>query len=187
MQGLLPGCDTMPLCNTRRERAPSSCAGGGHVIGSARRHTVRSPFHVSIERCHLQTSWHTARPLPVQARCVEPSRFSAALHDQNQRRDGGTVPDFAPATPPVHGTWLARNNRDEAILGQPRPPEGVYGRARSRSVGHMDGAIKSEKGLSLAVSAPSNPSPSTGQREQLVRAYRIVASLPRALALDVLA
>lgn len=125
---------------------------------------------------------------PLPPRHVEPAPYSAALKDQNTRREGSTVPDFAPATPPVYGAWLARNNRDEAILGLSSAPASLYRRAHPR----LTTLSVSAEALTTENAAPRPPivTPSlcpTSLVPAAVRAYRVVASLPRALSLDLLA
>lgn len=97
------------------------------------------------------------------------------------------MPDFAPAVPPVHGVWLARQNRDEAVLGRGPESARVYGRPRAHVLVLRGNEAGSPPEARRAGGDPGGLTPVAGPQAQLLKAYRVVASLPKGLSLDVLA
>ena len=122
-----------------------------------------------------------------QARRVEATTFSSALRDQNTRREGGPVPDFAPPVVPIHAAWLAHINRDEAIL------ESCGGRAggahlRRSTPRAIEKTLEPRSPRSVGSMLGENPSPPVLHRHaEFVRAYRVITSIPKGLTLDFLA
>ncbi len=122
---------------------------------------------------------------------VEGVAYSASLRDQNVRRDpggGGPVPDFVPAVPPIQGVWLARANRDELVLTGRNgiPPPNLAARFPRSAIPSPLTASSGQGPSSGEPLGRAGPS-ATCQGVRLLTAYRVVASIPRALTLDVLA
>jgi len=109
------------------------------------------------------------------------------LSAQNSRRDGGPVPDFAPPVPPAFGVWLSRVNRDEVRLGSGEQRPVTYQPPPYRRAAMPLASGQSiPPALRLGI-APSDVRPLVASRAEPVRAYRVIASIPRALTLDFLA
>lgn len=120
------------------------------------------------------------------ARCAEPLRYSAALREQNIQRKGQS-PDFAPAVPPTQAAWYARRNRDEAILDSRAAAPGTYQRPATRTALPLHASIALDPLANRIGDAPETPAPAPSPTNGFVVAYRVVASLPRGLTLDLLA